>query len=83
MSSQNVIMSNKRSARICKTCHSADIHRITRRGFFQRKVYALFGLYPWECPHCRQISMLRDRGFRRKYSPSGYEETDSTSSSRE
>lgn len=48
--------------RYCKFCQSTDIFRIARHGFLQRKVYKIFGLYPWECPHCRRISILADRG---------------------
>lgn len=55
-------MSQRSSMRYCKFCHSTDVLRIARHGFLQRKVYSLFGFFPWECPHCRRISLLADRG---------------------
>jgi hypothetical protein len=32
----------------------------------QRKVFALLGYYPWECPICRKIRLLHKRGKRVK-----------------
>lgn len=55
-------MKKQEKMRYCKTCGSGDIFRVPRHGFLQKKLYSLLGLYPWECPHCRQISMLADRG---------------------
>ena len=55
-------MSQRSKMRYCKFCQSTDIFRIARHGFLQKRVYNLFGLYPWECPHCRRISLLADRG---------------------
>lgn len=55
-------MSKRRTMRHCKFCQSTDVFRIARYGFLQKKVLSLFGRYPWECPHCRRISLLPDRG---------------------
>jgi hypothetical protein len=32
-----------------------------RIGFLQNKVFPKFGYYPWECMHCRGITMLKMR----------------------
>jgi predicted RNA-binding Zn-ribbon protein involved in translation (DUF1610 family) len=45
----------------CPKCNSLDIHRIKRRGFWQRRVLPLFGIYPWRCSECRKSSYLRTR----------------------
>lgn len=50
----------------CKFCQSTDVFRIPRHGFFQTRIYILFGLFPWECPHCRHISILASRGKNRR-----------------
>lgn len=71
-------MSKRSKMRFCKFCQSTDIFRIARHGFLQKKVCALFGRYPWECPHCRRITLLADRGnFRGHYrsrSPHGVQQ---------
>lgn len=55
-------MNQRSMMRHCKFCQSTDIFRVARHGFLQKKVLNLFGRYPWECPHCRRISLLADRG---------------------
>jgi hypothetical protein len=42
------------------------MRRLGRVGFLQRKVFPLFGYYPWECPICRETVMHRGRGKRHK-----------------
>jgi hypothetical protein len=55
-------MKKQRRMRHCKNCRSTDIFRAPRHGFLQKRLYSLVGLFPWECPHFRRISMLADRG---------------------
>jgi len=35
-----------------------------RHGFLQKKVYPMFGYYPWECALCRHINFFKARGQR-------------------
>jgi hypothetical protein len=51
----------------CTKCGS-DMRRLMRESFLQRKVYPLFGFYPWECPLCRVPVLLKKRHLRRKRS---------------
>ena len=44
---------------ICQKCGASTLRREERRGFFQLKVFPLFGLYPWECTICREVGMYR------------------------
>jgi len=48
----------------CPECGSEQLRRLARQGLLQRKVYPLFGLFPWECPICRQTRLFRVRGKR-------------------
>jgi DNA-directed RNA polymerase subunit RPC12/RpoP len=47
----------------CDECGSEEVCRIYRRGFFQEKIYPLFGFYPWRCKRCGQRLMLRKRAL--------------------
>jgi hypothetical protein len=49
---------------LCKHCGS-KLRRLARAGFLQQRVYPLFGFYPWECPVCRKVLMLKKQ-YRRK-----------------
>ena len=51
----------------CKKCGSS-LRRVSRNGFWQKKVYTLFGFYPWECPICRKTTMHKKQLQRRKHS---------------
>lgn len=48
----------------CERCGS-NLRRLTRRGFLQKKVFAWFGYYPWECPICREVLILKKQHQRR------------------
>jgi len=45
----------------CDECGSDEVYRIFRKGFFQEKIYPLFGFYPWRCKRCGLRLMLRKR----------------------
>jgi len=48
---------------ICRKCGATNaLRRENRAGFFQLKVFPLFGLYPWECAMCRKVAMYQSRG---------------------
>jgi hypothetical protein len=38
------------------------MRRLPRAGFLQQTVWPVFGLYPWECPICRRVRLIRYRG---------------------
>jgi hypothetical protein len=44
------------------------MRRLVRESLLQRRVYPLFGYYPWECPLCRETVLLRKRYARRRRS---------------
>jgi len=48
----------------CKACGS-KLRRIPRKGFLQLKIYPLFGYYPWECPVCRELNLVRKQHQRK------------------
>jgi hypothetical protein len=48
----------------CKHCGNV-LRRLPRISFWQRRIYPLFGYYPWECPICRKLVMLKKQ-YRRK-----------------
>jgi len=49
----------------CTKC-GTEMRRVVRETFLQRKVYPLFGFYPWECPLCREPILYRKRRPGRK-----------------
>lgn len=58
----NIVEENSANERVlCDECRSDKVYRIFRKGFFQRKIYPLFGFYPWRCKGCGLRLMLRKR----------------------
>ncbi len=51
-----------KSKRRCPSCSNVEMTRVHRRGFLQERVYSKLGLYPWECPFCREVFLLKSRG---------------------
>lgn len=49
------------SAPHCPSCGSSALRRNARDGFFENRVFCLFGYYPWECADCRKKTYLRRR----------------------
>jgi hypothetical protein len=45
----------------CPRCGSNRIFRKERMGLFQRRIFPLLGLYPWECRMCRLVCLMRRR----------------------
>jgi len=45
----------------CRECGGDKVYRVFRKGYFQEKVYPLFGYYPWRCMRCGVRVMLRKR----------------------
>ena len=50
----------------CDECGSGEVCRIFRKGFFQEKIYPLFGFYPWRCKRCGLRLMMRKRDLASK-----------------
>jgi hypothetical protein len=46
---------------MCRFCRSGRVYRIYREGFLQRRIYPLFGFYPWRCRTCKTSVMLHKR----------------------
>jgi hypothetical protein len=51
-----------KAKRHCPNCEHVEMVRTHRRGFMQEHVYPRLGLYPWECPFCREVFLLKSRG---------------------
>jgi len=44
----------------CRSCGAQDtLRREHRSGFLQKKVFPIFGLFPWECSMCRKVRLYR------------------------
>ncbi len=52
----------RKSKRRCPNCANVEMARVERRGFLQEHVYPRLGFYPWECPFCREVFLLKSRG---------------------
>jgi transposase-like protein len=50
----------------CPACGADRVYRIERRGFLRRRIYPIFGFYPWQCKECGYEVMLRKRNRKRK-----------------
>jgi DNA-directed RNA polymerase subunit RPC12/RpoP len=61
-----------KTKRRCPNCANVEMTRIQRRGFLQERVYSRLGLYPWECPFCREVFLVKSRGRSyRRVNPDG------------
>jgi len=54
---------------LCPDCETLRMRRLPRVGFCQLKFWPLLGMYPWECPTCRKLRLVRYRGKRGEYAP--------------
>jgi DNA-directed RNA polymerase subunit RPC12/RpoP len=45
----------------CRECGSDKVLRVSRSGFFQLKIYPLFGFFPWRCSRCGHYVLLHKR----------------------
>ncbi|HEY3628107.1 MAG TPA: hypothetical protein VGL00_17595, partial [Terracidiphilus sp.] len=50
---------------ICPKCKRSAMRRVGRHGFLEKKIFPLFGFYPWECGSCRIVKLFKNRGSRR------------------
>jgi predicted RNA-binding Zn-ribbon protein involved in translation (DUF1610 family) len=50
----------------CSRC-GRNLRRLARKGFLQKEIYPRFGYYPWECPVCREMMMLKKQYQRKKH----------------
>lgn len=63
----NVVEDNSAEERVlCDECGSDTVGRIFRKGFLQKRIYPLFGFYPWRCKGCGLRLMLRKRDLASK-----------------
>jgi len=49
----------------CTEC-GTSLRRQERKSFLQQRIYPIFGFYPWYCPVCRKVTMLRKRYMRKR-----------------
>lgn len=64
----------------CPNCRREQLARIARHGFLRRKLFPVFGFYPWECAICRRQFMLWKRGGAYRKAARPYGKTEGTSS---
>ena len=50
----------------CPECHQMSMHRVSRSGFLETRIFPKFGYYPWECPRCEIKKLLKARGIRKR-----------------
>ena len=63
----NVVeMGAKRDGFYCPDCGGDKVYRIERRGIFRRRVFPIFGFYPWVCKDCGRETLLKKRNRRRR-----------------
>jgi transposase-like protein len=51
---------------VCPICQSKSALRINRNGFLQRRVFWMFGYYPWKCGTCGSTFLYRKRGHKHR-----------------
>ena len=61
-----VEMGKKGDLVYCPECGADRVYRIERRGFLRRRVYPIFGFYPWQCKECGYEVVLRKRNRKRR-----------------
>jgi DNA-directed RNA polymerase subunit RPC12/RpoP len=59
-------MSSTKKRVHCRECGSDRVYRVFRKGYFQEKIYPLFGYYPWRCMKCGVRVMLHKRDRAKK-----------------
>jgi hypothetical protein len=52
---------------LCPKCHTDNLHRVQRKGFFQTLLGILFGFYPWHCTQCKTNCNRHKRHERRSH----------------
>jgi hypothetical protein len=57
---------HSKGALVCPTCGKPTLHRIARKGFMQRVIYAGLGYYPWLCSGCKTEQLMKNRGARHR-----------------
>jgi DNA-directed RNA polymerase subunit RPC12/RpoP len=45
----------------CVSCGSERVRRIERKGILERRLFKLFGYFPWRCATCRAKFFLKRR----------------------
>lgn len=50
----------------CRYCGSDQVYRLYRQGFWQVRIFPLFGFYPWRCKVCSAEMMLHKRRLKKR-----------------
>jgi predicted RNA-binding Zn-ribbon protein involved in translation (DUF1610 family) len=56
----------KKDSVYCPDCGCDKVYRIQRTGFLRRRIFPIFGFYPWVCKDCGREALLRKRNRRRR-----------------
>lgn len=59
-------VARKRRVVYCPECGGDRMYRVERRGLLRRRVFPIFGFYPWVCKGCGREVLLRKRNRRRR-----------------
>lgn len=54
----------------CPTCQMQTMRRVRRSGLLEKRIYPMFGYYPWECLSCGITKLFKDRGAKRSHQAS-------------
>jgi len=46
----------------CERC-GRNLRRLPRITYLQKEVFSKVGYYPWECPLCRKLRLIRQRSL--------------------
>ena len=52
----------KRQSTQCPRCGSNYLRRMSRVGFWEEKIYPIFGYFPWRCSGCGGNFLIKKRG---------------------
>ena len=60
----------------CRSCGASNaLRRETRKSFAQKKLFPLFGFFPWECAICRKVRLYHQEfKLRQEDAPRNVEE---------
>lgn len=64
---ENVVEMGRSSDLVyCPACGGDRMYRVERKGILQKRVFPIFGFYPWQCKECGAETQLRKRNRRRR-----------------
>lgn len=50
----------------CSICGGTHLYRLQRKGFLEKRIYPLFGYFPWHCLACKEDRYIKLRNVKRR-----------------